>query len=68
MAQERGPIELRIELPRGEELDEEQIKRALVKAAEDPTFVRRVKDFFATSQTQSAVTTIVKQGPGPIPE
>jgi proline dehydrogenase len=62
MENESGPIELRIELPKGEELGEEQIKAALMKAANDPTFVQKVKDFFATSQTQSAVTTMVKQG------
>jgi hypothetical protein len=61
MAEERGPIELRIELPKGEELSKKHIQNALEKAAQDPRFVRKVIDFFATSQTEAAVATIVKQ-------
>jgi len=70
MAEESGPIELqpielRIGLPEGRELDEELIKQALYDAAEDPTFVQRVKDFFAVSQNDAAVATVVRQIPPP---
>jgi len=63
MAEECGPIELRIELPEGVDLDENLIQQALRKAAEDSVFVQRVKDFFALSQNDAAVATVVRQIP-----
>lgn len=65
MADERGPkecgpIELRIELPEGDDLRD--IEAALLRAAQDPRFVESVKDFFATCQNQAALATIVRQG------
>lgn len=67
MAKEHGPIELRpielrIELPKGKQLSEEHVKEALTRAAQNPTFVKRVTDYFAASQTESAVATIVQEG------
>lgn len=59
---ELRPIELRIELPKETKLSEKHVQEALKKAAQDPTFVKRVTDYFATSQTESAVATIVQEG------
>lgn len=65
MAEKHGPIELRIELPKGELLSEAQVKAALEKAVEDPRLVKLVKDFLVTSQTESAVAKLVVEGETP---
>jgi hypothetical protein len=67
MPEECGPIEFRIELPSGAKLTNELIRKELIRAAEDPAFVQQVQDFFAVSQNQAAVATVVRQIPPPPP-
>jgi hypothetical protein len=62
MAEERGWIELIIEVPEGVTPTEDDVKRALQDASQNPDFIKKVADCAAVSQTKSATAKIVVEG------